>query len=226
MGVDSELVSLVGGRGGPLWLNRPERQLLKFALDAFGEPLSRFLLAGLGEEPVGWRWHFTVTWFSGTEAYDGRLQILTHDSQDGQSLLPRQRDPLALLALLWLSLRGSHDAGTILTYKTGDVLRLLGWPDDEGGRDVVDGAVGRYSYLMYKWEIRGGDVTHRGASLVNGREQLLSSYRTTDKAEVDNAGQERRVYNQVTFNTFFVEGLRRRALLGVAWDNVSSLDRL
>lgn len=225
MGADSELVRLVRGEGGALWLNRHERRLLKFALGTFGEALSRFLLTGLGEEAVEPRWHFTVAYAGGdVDAYEGRLQVITHEPLDGQSLLPRWRDPLVLLALLRLLLHPGQESMAPLTYEPGDVLRLLGWPDDQDARRELDEAVGRYSYLTYKWEMSGAGLSRRGLSLLKGREQVLSSYTTVDE-EAGGAGRARRVFSRVVFNTAFIDSLRRRSLFDVDWNNVSSLER-
>src|SRR5436309_1958769 len=103
---DSKLLRLLRGEDRPLWLSRPERRLLRFALDTFGEPLSRFLLAGLGEEKVGRRWRFTITYVDDEGAkLKWRVQVITYEPEDGSSCLPRGRDPLVLLALLRLSWR-------------------------------------------------------------------------------------------------------------------------
>jgi hypothetical protein len=75
--------------------------LLKFATDNFGESLCRILLAGLGEDGGEQQWRFIII-FTDTKAgtYECRLQVITHEVVDGESFLPRRRDPLVLLALL------------------------------------------------------------------------------------------------------------------------------
>jgi hypothetical protein len=84
-------------------LSSAEQNLVSFAREEFGESLAQFLLNGLGAVPEAQRWHFTIT-FTNNEgtAQERRLEAITYEPTDGQSFLPRGRDPLVLLALLRL----------------------------------------------------------------------------------------------------------------------------
>jgi hypothetical protein len=147
---DSEFIKLVRGEGGVLWPSRHERRLLKFALDTFGEMLGQFLLTGLGKKKVGQRWNLTITFTGdGGTAQERHLRVITHEPLDGESLLPRDRDPLVLLALLRLLLHRRRDAKPILTYQQEDVLHLLRWGDTVEARREIDGAIERYTPLLY-----------------------------------------------------------------------------
>ncbi len=76
-GKDSELDRLIRGEGNPQMSSASERQLLKFALDTFGESLSHILLAGLWEDGGEQRWRFNITFTdTGAATYECRLQGL------------------------------------------------------------------------------------------------------------------------------------------------------
>ena len=99
--MNSYLVRLVRGEGGALWPSVQERLLLKFALDNFGEALSQLLLAGLGEEEEVRNWLFTITFADKQDVVRHReIRVEADDHPDVATLLPRQREPLVILALL------------------------------------------------------------------------------------------------------------------------------
>lgn len=219
---DSEIVGLLRGEGGHLWLSRPERRLLRFALDTFGEPLSHFLLAGLGEKQVGRRWRFTISYVSDEGVrLERRVRVITHEPEDGSSCLPRGHDPLVLLALLRLLWRKGRAADYRLSYDREEVLSLLGWEDTPQARSEIDEAVGRYFLLNYKWGLSRAELARKGLSSHTATESLISESRTSDREE---GGRMRRTYNSVVFDSIFIESLKKRSLFDIAWDEVRSLN--
>lgn len=221
-GKDSEFDRLIHGEGDPRGSLASERQLLKFALDTFGESLSRILLAGLGEEGDEPRRQFTISYSSAESVtYQCRLQIITSEVAGGEYLLPRRRDPLVLLSLLQPLLHGTGDPGTELTFNPEDVVAALGWQDTDHARREVDEAIERYSALTYIWVLSGSGPAHKDR--VKGMEQLFSNYQTVDE-EAEGQGTPLRVLSCVVFNTFFINNLRRRTLFGVDWDRVTSIE--
>jgi hypothetical protein len=204
-------------------LSDREQQLLTFALDRFGEQLIRFVLAGLGAEATEPRWRFAVAYTDGAgSVYERRVEVITHEPSDGSSLLPRGRDPLALLALLHLILPDSQGMTTHLRYAQRDVLEVLGWDDSEETRRELDDAIGRYSSLTYLSEAEGAELGHLNLASYKIRECPISSFSTMDE-EAGEEGSVRRVFNQVVFNESFVTGLVRRSLLEIDWDRVTSV---
>lgn len=202
----------------------PEQQLLDFAVGEFGEPLSQFLLTGLGEEPVDRRWRFTITYINdGDVRLERQVEVLTFEPEDGSSCLPRKRDPLMLLALLQLLLHKGQGSKFDLLYSLEDVLRLLGWDDTGETRQEIDEAINRYFLLMYMWELNRSELSRRKLSFYKVNERPVTEYRTVDR-EVGEEGLMKRVYNQVKFNEFFINGLLRRNLFGIEWNQVSSLN--
>lgn len=220
--MDLYLDSLVLGEGGPFWPTRQERRLLKFALDRFGEMLTRFLLAGFSEEKVAPRWAFAIT-FIGTDGtlQKRRLLIMTHEPADGSSWLPRGRDPLVFIALLRLLLHKRRRADDTLVFQEAEVLKLLGWADTEECRDEIDEAVRRYSLLFYEWGMNSYELAGRTLDYHVVNERPLLGYRTV--SEETEEGRMERTYNSVEFSDQFIGGLLRRSLFGVAWDKVKSI---
>lgn len=220
---DSEFTKLVSGEGGVLWPSRHERRLLKFTLDTFGEMLGQFLLTGLGKKKVGQRWNFVIT-FTGDEGtvQKRHLRVITHEPLDGESFLPRGRDPLVLLALLRLLLHAHWKAKPALLYQQEDILNLLGWEDTVEVRREIDEAAERYSLLIYMWEMNRDELAHRSLSHYRARERMITGYETTDK-ETGDGGQMRRVANRVIFDEYFIDGLLRRSLFDVVWDRVRAV---
>ena len=98
----SRLVKLIPG-GGYFRLSGPERRLLEFALDLFGEPLSKFLLSGIGEEIEAQAWLFSVSFDDGSGVARAReIRVEPDDIPREPRVLPGRHEPLVMLALLRL----------------------------------------------------------------------------------------------------------------------------
>lgn len=203
------------------------QNLVGFACEEFGEALTRFLLTGFGEVPAAQRWYFTIT-FTDSEgtAQERRLEAITYEPTDGQSFLPRGRDPLVLLALLRLLFASSQQSEVSLFYSRHEVLRLLGREELEGRQGEINEAVRRYALLMYGWEMSRGELAGKRLSFYTAREQVISGY--SNVSELDDEEQADRQIekepNEITFNQYFIEGLKRRSLFGVDWNTVQSVD--
>jgi hypothetical protein len=222
---DLKLLRLVRGEGGVFWPTRQERRLLKFALDRFGEMISQFLLTGYGKEKVARRWSLGITFIGEDRTLQKRqLKIITHEPADGSSCLPRKRDPLVFLALLRLLLNKGQVSVTKadLLYSVDDVLSLLGWDDTGETRQEIDEAIQRYFQLMFMWELNRPELSRRKLSFSTYSERPVGEFRTIDRAEEED-GVVKRVYNQVKFNEFFINGLLSRNLFGLNWNKVRTL---
>jgi hypothetical protein len=205
-----------------LQLSGRELLLLRFALDTFGEQLSRFLLAGLGAEATAPRWQFTVAYNDAPSGpYEFRVNVITHEPSDSSSLLPRRRDPLALIALLRLLPLSREESTTCLVYDHNDVLELLGWDDSEETRRQIDDAISRYCLLTYLAKAKGAELERLNLDSYKIMERPISSLSTVD--EEGEGGTLKRISNRVTFSEFVINGLTRRSLLGIDWDRVRSI---
>ena len=224
---DSELIKLVRGESGSLWLSLPERRLLKFALDKFGLPLSQFLLFGLGEESDARRWLFIITFIDKSATQLRRRLYVEADNllPDIPTLLPRQREPLVMLALLRLLMHDRKVSSASLFYDQKEVLSYLGWEDIAESRLVIDEVVERYSYLTYHWAFSKKELAARKLSFYRCRERFVSQSGYRDVEEGQDR-QLRRVANYVKFNMEFIEQLLSRSLFGVNWNNIISLKRI
>lgn len=217
----SRLVRLIPG-GGYFRLSGSERRLLEFALDLFGEPLSRFLLSGIGEEAEMQVWLFRVSFNNESEVACCReIRVEPDDIPREPRVLPCQREPLVMLALLHLLIE-AHGSLSTLSYSQEQVLNLLGWGDDETTRSDIDQAVRRYARLSYSWGLSKEELTERKLSFYDAESRFISGYGYYN-AEAD--GENRRIANNAEFSSVFVEGLIRRTGFNVDWKRVSEITR-
>jgi len=205
-------------------LSAPEQRLLDFAREQFGEQLSQFLLAGLGEEIVGQRGCFDITYDSSENAVLKRhVEVITYEPADGSSYLPCGRHPLVLITLLHLLLKEDQASSNNLHYEQKDVLRLLGWKDTQKAREEIEEAVKRYFFLTYKWKMNKGELTRSKLSFYEADCSLISENKLIDE-EAREPGRER-LLNQAIFNEHFIKQLLCRSLFSIDWSNVRSISR-
>ncbi len=201
-----------------------ERVLLKFALDKFGEQLSKFLLSGFGEDNAAARWLFTIE-FSGERGvrYSREVQVKADDRPDIVPSVPRHKEPLVVLALLWLMIVDRKLASSTLSYDQEEVLGLLRWKDTRESRLSIDEAVQRYSLLSYEWALDERELAEADLSFFHGSSRFISGYGYETAEE---SGEIKRTANHVEFSAAFIKGLLGRSLFGINWDDASSLERL
>lgn len=197
-------------------LSIPEQRLLDFSREQFGEHLSQFLLASLGEEEIGQRGRFTITYTSGENSFLERyVEVITYEPADGSSYLPRGRHPLALLALLHLLMNGGQGSLNALRYEQSAVLSLLGWKDTRKARREIDEAVERYFKLTYQWKMNRSELANAGLSFYTADEAVISESTSIDTEDGKST--------HVIFNEHFIECLLGRSLFGIDWNNVQSV---
>lgn len=199
-------------------LSTPEKRLLDFAREEFGERLTEFFSAGFRENVDSQRWRFTITYVGDNNSLLKRhVEIITYEPEDGSSYLPRRRDPMVLLALLYLLLRGNSESSNILRYKDEDVLGLLGWKDTEKARGEMDRAIKRYFQLTYNWKMNQEELAGNGLTYYTSQESIINEHEIVD----GEAAQE----NRIVFNANFIELLLRRSSFGIDWTTVKSVSR-
>jgi hypothetical protein len=217
----SRLVKLVPA-GGYFRLSGSERRLLEYALDLFGEPLSKFLLSGIGEEAEARVWLFSLSFDDGSGADLGReIRVEPDDIPREPRVLPGGREPLVMLALLRLLIEARGSLST-LSYSQEQVLTLLGWEDNETTRSAIDQAVRRYARLSYSWSLSREELTDRKLSFYDAESRFISGYGYYN-AEED--GKDRRMANTAEFSSVFVEGLIRRTGFNVDWNRIAEITR-
>ncbi len=204
-------------------LTEREQHLVDFALEQFGEPLSQFLLAGLGREERTKSRILTIT-FAGTgDAVLRRdVQISVNELPGASGFLPRMRDPLVILALLKLLLPECRMGSATLFYEHRDVLNHLKWEDTPESIRYIDEAVERYADLTYRWTLSGEEMADRNISFHRSKEILISGYSFDDITEGDGK-QPKRVANHVDFSASFIEQLTRKTLFEIDWNSVLSV---
>lgn len=203
-----------------LGLTTAERKIIESTREEFGEPLTQFLLAGLGEQKVGQRWRFTISYVDGTGVRLKReVQAISHEPEDGSSCLPRGRDPLIFLALIQLFIRNTQAADYELVYDQEDVLNLLGWDDTEETQFEVNEAIKRYFLMTFKWRMNRTELARKNLSSYTTLERPISECGTFEEGE----GQSRRTSGRVIFSETFIEQLKRRRLFDIDWNNKRQL---
>lgn len=222
MRANSELVRLVRGQGGPLWLNRSERHLLKFSLDRFGEPLSRFLLTGLGEEEAPRRRCFTVAFADRQDTrYKRRIRVTAEErTTDLLPCLPHGREPLVMLAFLYLLVESRRLSSFTLKYEHEELLRLLGWEGTAEVRQSLDDTAARYFCLDYEWEFSREELAAQGLRFYKGAASFVSGY---GSETIEENGEKEWTESELTFAKEFVTELLGRSLFGVNWGGVISM---
>jgi hypothetical protein len=197
-------------------LTSPEQRLLDFAREQFGEHLRQFLLAGLGEENLGQRGHFIITYNGDENAVLKRhVEFITYEPANGSSFLPRGRHPLILIALLYLLVNGNQGSPNTLRYELTDVLSLLGWKNTKKARREIDEAEGRYFKLTYQWKMNDNELVEAKLNSFTANEAMLSEYESIDTDD----GKSTRL----VFNDYFIEQLLSRSLFGIDWNNIRSV---
>jgi hypothetical protein len=210
--------------GGYFLLSRSERRLLRFALDRFGEPLSRFLLSGIGEEAEARERRFTIALSDHTGTpYTRRLKVIA-DYRGGTDTpsLPRRKEPLVMLAFLRLLIEGRQMSSFAMRYGQEEVLSLLGWEVTENNRLALDEAVRCYAGLRYEWALGEEELSAKGLTFYAGEASFVSGY-AYENAEVE--GEVKRARSEVRFAEEFVRELMSRSLFGIRWDGVTEISR-
>jgi hypothetical protein len=220
--MDSRLVKLVPA-DGYFPLSGAEHRLLEFALGQFGESISQFLLAGLGENRVVPGWVFTVTFADGRGVRRSReVRVRADYRPDLAPSVPLHKEPLVALALLRLLIVDRKLSLPRLSYSQEEVLGLLDWEDTQESRRKIDEAVKRYSSLLYGWALGEQELNESNLSFFHGETRFISGY---GYQSVEEDGEARRTANEVNFDEEFVKELIGRSLFGIDWDSVSSLER-
>jgi hypothetical protein len=199
-------------------LSAPEQRLLDFAREQFGEHLSQFLLAGLGEEDEARTWLFNVIFTIGQDMDRCReIQVEADERPDIGTLLPRRREPLVILALLRLLIVDRKLSSASLSYELEEVLGLLGWEDSGKSRLTIDEAIERYADMSYQWKLSSEELEERNLSSYKGQSRIVSGYASSD---IEGEGWSKRLSGMVEFGARFVEGLLGRTLFDLDWNNV------
>jgi hypothetical protein len=195
-----------------------EMRLVSYTQERYGEMLSLFLLAGLGEEGRAGTRHFTVCEVDWDGNIIRRRLALFPDSEE--SMLPHGRDPLVFAAILKL-LRERGKVNRV-RFKLADLTAALGWSDMADSAEAVTGAIGRYyGATLAALPPRGEHYT--GESPPSGRGSRILIERETQVTEGEGAG---RSYFEVGFHLEFSLWLRHRILLGLDWKRVIAVEIL
>jgi hypothetical protein len=220
----SNLLEKIRGGGGVPPLSESEFALLTFVLDSFGEALGSFFLSGLGEESNTPGWLFTITFSDGLGRRCRReVRVQADYRPDLAPSVPRHKEPLVALALLWLLVVDRKPPLSSLSYSQDEVLGLLGWEDTQASRLNIDEAVKRYFTLLYEWGLGEQELAESNLSFFHGEARFISGYWYQS---VEEDGEVRHTANEVNFDEEFIKELIGRSLFGVDWDRVSSVERV
>jgi hypothetical protein len=186
--------------------------------------LSSFLLAGLGEEEMARSWLFSVTFEDDGGATRQRaIRVEADERSDIDTSLPGRKEPLILMAFLWVLMRGRKSPVTQLFYGREEVLRVLGWDETPEFLSVVDEAVNRYVNLTYAWTLSAEELAERKLSKYRGWTRFVTGCGYVDYE--DGEGVRKRECSYVSFSEEFISELKRRSEFEVRWDRVRELNR-
>jgi len=220
----SNLLEKIRGGDGVPSLSESEFALLAFALDSFGEALGSFFLSGLGEEGNTPGWLFTITFSDGLGRHCRReVRVQADYRPDLAPSVPKHKEPLVALALLWLLVVHRKLSLSSLSYSQEEVLGLLGWEDTQESRLKIDEAIRRYFTLLYEWGLGEQELAEINLSFFQGEARFISGYRCQS---VEEDGEMRHTANEVNFDEEFVKELIGRSLFSIDWDSVSSMERV
>jgi hypothetical protein len=203
-------------------LSALEHLLVASAREQFGEPLTQFLLAGLGDDEPAQGQLFTIEFIENGTALRREVKVSTSEHSDGSIRLPQRREPLIILALLQLLIAHDQTSTVSLSYHLEEVLEILGWKDTARSRRIIDETIERYSTLMYSWKMSSDELAFRKLSFYNSRECFVSGFSCIDEGSKDGKHLTR-ITNRIDFNKEFVESIKQRSLFKIEWNSVKSI---
>lgn len=187
-------------------------------------PLSGFLLAGLGEEGEARSWLFSVTFEDDGGATRQRaIRVEADERPDIDTSLPGRKEPLVLMAFLWVLMRERESPVTQLSYGREEVLRVLGWDETPELLSIVDEAVNRYVNLTYTWTLSAEELAERKLKKYRGWTRFVTGCGHVDYE--DDEGVRKRESSYVSFSEEFIRELKRRSEFEVRWDRVREMNR-
>jgi hypothetical protein len=191
-----------------------EQRLITEIKRRFGDPLGDLLLAGYREDEIRFNLSFLVRESSGLKR-ELSLRLTTEDPEG----LPRNREPLVLLALLSL-LRKKEDITNIdtLVMTPEPVIRqILGWKSSVETDRIIHSAIGKYYHLSYTTVVDGrqsADET-RGYSIHSRRLFVSCGYRS---GSAEASEMEDRECSYIELNTEMRIDVMEKKLFGITWD--------
>jgi hypothetical protein len=187
-------------------------------------PLSSFLLAGLGEEETARSWLFSVIFDDDSGVPRQRvIRVEADERSEIDTSLPGRKEPLVLMAFLWILMRERRSPVTQLSYGREEVLRVLGWDETPELLSVVDEAVDRYVNLTYTWTLSAEELAERKLNKYRGWTRFVTGCGHVDYEDDD--GVRKRESSYVSFSEEFIRELRRRSEFEVRWDRVREMNR-
>jgi hypothetical protein len=141
-----------------------------------GPNLANYLLSGLGEEgTVHCRAFTAVSDSSQAAEVTYRFEMR---SESGLAGLPAGRDPLVLAALIEM-LRERQPLNSRISFRDGDVLERLQWPDTPESRALIREALQRYFLTAYYLVDPGLDADERADGRYASAKRLVIGYETS-----------------------------------------------
>lgn len=204
-------------------LSIAEQKLVVFAREEFGEFITQFLLAGLGEEDAVQSHLFTITTISSEGTEEKHLiQVIADERPDIMTGCPRQREPLVLLALLRHLATFNEGTSASSVYTHEEIINLLGWKHNAESNLVIDEAVARYFELSYEPIIDENELNRKRLIFLKSRERFIVGYSLDD--DLIEEGQYKKAIRRVDFSADFMKRLKAKALFSFDWNSVCSIN--
>lgn len=203
-------------------LSIAEQKLVVFAREEFGEFITQFLLAGLGEEEMVQSRLVSMTTISPEGTREKRLiQVIADEQPDSATCCPNRREPLVILALLRHLATFNEGTSASLVYTHEEIRNLLGWKHNTESNLVIDEAVARYFGLSYEPIIDENELNRRRLLFLKSRERFIVGY-SLDDDSIEERNDEKAI-RRVDFSVEFMKRLKERSLFSIDWNSVCSI---
>jgi hypothetical protein len=141
-----------------------------------GPSLANYLLSGIREfGPVHCRAFTAVSDSSQAHAITYRFETRDESERVG---LPTERDPLVLAVLIEI-LRERQPLNSRISFRDGDLLVRLRWPDTQESQARIKQALERYSLTAYYLVVPGLSADERADGRYAGAKRLVIGYETS-----------------------------------------------
>lgn len=183
--------------------NSSPQQNLTRTHKAFGLFPNALLLFGYGESRIEKERVITTEEknIATGEVITRQMKIYTN-SEKG---LPRGRDPQVLIALLHLTLQKSSSSNSVW-FRKEEIMRALGWVDNQDNRQDIDEAIRRYFEAAYS----GLDVKigTKGSKKKEKFSRIVTRFTNIDERRIRHNKTDERLFSKVVFDEEFINEIR------------------
>lgn len=198
-----------------------EERILADMRTLFGEPLSAFLLSGLGSEEVGNRRTFLATVWNSSDGLHRRYIEIRGNSARG---LPFKNEPL-IWATLLLMFFDTYRPASNYSCQHNKILEILNWPDTKESKEIIERALLKYAYLTYL-QIKVKPQNQIPDSNLNQHITIQSPIIDCELSQglKQNNQTDEKLSIKLEFNQNFIMNLGRKWLFNREWRSIEEIE--